>query len=101
MSAPTIVPGLCACGTVASRPHTCRYRLPLPAESPGHAAGMVHPAPVPGCPWCRPVECPCGGGCTDAAGCRRRWHGSETTWRQPAAPELTVGVATYSGMWWR
>lgn len=98
MNAPTVTPGLCRCGSVASRPHACAHRAPLPAESPGHAAGMVHPAPVPGCPWCRPVLCPCGSGCEDAGECRRRWGSCETSWRDL---DLPGGVATYAGGWGR
>lgn len=93
------MPGLCRCGAVASCLHGCPFRPPLPAEPPGHASGMVHPAPVPGCPWCRPVECPCGEGCLDAAACRSRWAASETTWLELAAARAVhVGTATYGGL---
>lgn len=45
------------------------------------AHARVHPRPIPGCPWCPPTVCPCGGRCSDPAGCYRRWAASETTWR--------------------
>jgi hypothetical protein len=68
--------------------------IPEPAA---HAAGMAHPAPVAGCPWCLPVKCPCGGDCPDAGGCRRRWAASETTWREVAVPAFAAGSVYYGG----
>lgn len=58
--------------------------LPNLAEPVAHARGMSHPRPVPGCPWCPPTSCPCGGRCADPAGCWRRWAAAETTWRELA-----------------
>lgn len=60
------------------------------AEPAAHATGETHPLPVPGCPWCPPDVCSCGGGCADASECYRRWAGSETTWR-----EMATGSAIY------
>ncbi len=92
-----IAPGICAaCGEYTSRDHRCERRPGV--EPAAHAAGMVHPQPVPGCPWCPPTGCPCGDGCADAGECRRRWGASETTWRQQAAGRgYYAGTALYGG----
>lgn len=78
------------------RPWPCPCDEQWGAEPLAHAKGMVHPRPIPGCPWCPPVPCPCGRGCVgvDAADCYRRWAASETSWREQAGG-LFVGSATY------
>lgn len=57
----------------------------LPDVSPA-AHNLAHPLPVPGCPWCPAVPCPCGSpSCAQVAEHRRARAGTEQSWREVAA----------------
>lgn len=68
-------PGLCSCGLVASKPHTCEYR---PAK-------VIDPAQV---------SCPC---CGEIPWCREEQSSSYA--EAMNAPEFAMGRATYTGWW--
>lgn len=67
-------------------------QAPIPAEQTPLSAThqLVHPHPLPGCPWCPQdgLTCPCG---LPAVDCGHAWdhhcadRGTETTWRTRGA----------------